>query len=146
MPGAMRPEWTWEPFSGNKPKLLLGLIAIFYDCAFMYQHFVMYPNAAPENAAITKAAMAKPLNDGRGLASGSLAEANQSPSYRTFRPAKPAELPTPEPPAPGLKAGASQTNKADEVEASETCLGCGADFAPFAANCRKCGLPREEVL
>lgn len=45
----VRPEWTWEPFSGNKPKLLLAMIAIAYDCAFLYQHFVMYPPAPLED-------------------------------------------------------------------------------------------------
>lgn len=38
----VREEWTWEPLSGNKPKLFLGLIAIVYDILFMWQHFVMY--------------------------------------------------------------------------------------------------------
>lgn len=39
----LRQEWTWDPVIGNKPKFLLGMIAIFYDAAFLYQHFVCYP-------------------------------------------------------------------------------------------------------
>jgi cystinosin len=39
----VRPAWTWEPFIGNKPKMLLGMIAIGYDLAFLYQHFICYP-------------------------------------------------------------------------------------------------------
>jgi len=41
--GLLRDHWTWEPFTGNKPKVMLGFIAIFYDLSFFYQHFILYP-------------------------------------------------------------------------------------------------------
>jgi len=46
--GNLRSQWSWEPFVENKPKLLLGLISIFYDCCFLYQRFVLYPTASAE--------------------------------------------------------------------------------------------------
>lgn len=46
---SIRSAWSWEPFTGNKPKTILGLIAIFYDCIFLYQRFVLYgPKARRE--------------------------------------------------------------------------------------------------
>lgn len=53
---SMRAGWTWEPFSGNKPKMLLGMIAIAYDLAFLYQHFVLYPPASLDDIAVPTAA------------------------------------------------------------------------------------------
>merc|ERR1719316_1552622 len=40
--GFPRTSWSWEPLLGNKPKIILGLIAITYDCIFLYQHFFLY--------------------------------------------------------------------------------------------------------
>jgi cystinosin len=58
--GSLRPEWTWQPFVGNKPKLFLGLIAIVYDLAFLYQHLVLYGAtssvSSPESTAAPKRA------------------------------------------------------------------------------------------
>jgi len=42
-------------------------------------------------------------------------------------------------------AGGALSGPASLVLDPDICPGCGADYAPSAANCRKCGMPREEV-
>jgi len=130
--GTVRPVWTWEPFSGNCPKLFLGLITIFYDLAFLYQHFVMYP-AASDSLRLTET----DLLSGKGLTGGDAGDK----LARAFKPAKAMKwFNSGEPKMPGLHAGAAQTAEVN------SCLGCGAEFAPFAANCRKCGQSREVAM
>jgi len=36
-----RDAWNWEPFTGNKPKLVLALITIVFDGILLYQHYVL---------------------------------------------------------------------------------------------------------
>jgi len=121
--GNLRDEWTWQPVIGNKPKLFLGLIAIFYDLAFMYQHFVMYPTPTADKVSLPEAATSSPVRK------DTLGDATPCNKAKTTEASD------------DLDSLRPLLAKEEPID-SDSCPSCGTDYAPMAAACRRCEKPR----
>lgn len=152
----LRSAWNWDPIMGNKSRVFLGCYAIKLCLGFMYQHFVLYPGATPQDVSpllsAKTSASQKSYGAGKGKPScesgwkAALPEFVKKILGAPTAAAKPTFLDEGNFPDEPRSAEAGLTPElAVEAKTEATCSSCGdalSQYAPGSFNCSKCSSPR----